>query len=284
MGKVIVAVDGSELSRHALEWGVRQARMADADLHVVTAAPKGALIAPTQTLYWTPQERLEEEALDLQQGVLREVDDEGVHISSSVPVGHPTKVLCGLAEEADMIVMGSRGLGLVTGALLGSIAHQVVSHTVAPVVVVPGPSDPPRRIVVGVDGSDHSNRAIEWAGRMARRNGAHVELVLVQQWTMVPAMGTPFLMATPPAPDLDAMRQAGSALLEQAAARLGLGDGDITLTRLDGSPADRLLDRAAAAGLLVVGTRGRGGFKGLLLGSVSHRALQNAPCPVAVIP
>jgi nucleotide-binding universal stress UspA family protein len=137
-------------------------------------------------------------------------------------------------------------------------------------------------IVVGVDGSEGSVEAIRVAAEEARLRGA--ELRAVNAWHIPPAV---YGAGWAPAPvDLDEYRKFGESALEKSIEEAGAADTGVTITPVsrEGHPADVLLEEAKSADLLVVGTRGLGGFKGLLLGSVSHHLTQHAACPVVVVP
>ena len=131
-------------------------------------------------------------------------------------------------------------------------------------------------VVVGVDESDGSRRAVEWAAEEARLRGAVLRPVLA--WSYLDQPGGRFDAAYG---EDDALRR-----LDQALAAAGVDFGEIEVDRRAANdlPARALLDAAKDADLLVVGSRGSGGFKGLLLGSVSQQVVQHAPCPVTVVP
>lgn len=135
---------------------------------------------------------------------------------------------------------------------------------------------PARRIVVGVDGSAPSVRAPHWAMDQAHLTDAVVEAV--NAWDLTHAMA----MAMIPGEDLAST--AGQALAD-AVKGASQRRSDVTVRShvIRGHPAEVLLDRASDAGLLVVGSHGHGGFTGALLGSVSHRRIQHATCPVVVV-
>jgi len=139
-------------------------------------------------------------------------------------------------------------------------------------------------IIVGVDGSDHSRYALDWAVREAAVRHAPLTVLAVQQ-PYVSYWATPVVY--PVTPDLieeareRAQKETDAALDEQAP---GARPPSVTVTALFGLPAEELLDAAADADLLVVGSRGAGGFRRLLLGSVSTQVTQHARCPVVVIP
>jgi nucleotide-binding universal stress UspA family protein len=137
----------------------------------------------------------------------------------------------------------------------------------------------PDRIVVGVDGSDASLAALSWAVAEARLRGAEVEAI--HAWTL-PAYGYDIALAFT---DISAELAAeGEAMLDRACAALEGGDQAVVRRVVtEAPPAAALLEAAEGATLLVVGSRGRGGFKGLLLGSVSQQCVSHAGCPVVVV-
>jgi nucleotide-binding universal stress UspA family protein len=138
-----------------------------------------------------------------------------------------------------------------------------------------------RRIVVGVDGSPSSLEALRWAAGEARLRGA--TLVALHAWTL-PPVSTANQGARLLASDFARIRDGARKLLELAVAE-AVPDKEIDIARVvcEGPPAQALVASAEDADLLVVGSRGLGGFKGLLLGSVSREVAQHAPCPVVVV-
>ncbi len=143
------------------------------------------------------------------------------------------------------------------------------------------------RIVVGVDGSEHSAAALRWAAEEARlRDG---RLAAVHAWTFVPpsAVAEPGMIpvaATDLMDDLTLEREAAERTLDAALeAVLGDAAGEAERVLSEGSPADVLVDESANAALVVVGSRGRGGIRGVLLGSVSQHVVQHSRCPVVIV-
>jgi len=137
------------------------------------------------------------------------------------------------------------------------------------------------KIVVGVDGSPGSRAALHWAHEEAKLRGATLEIVTVWQFpvmTSLPAFG-----AVPPPEDLgaDAERTLLAVLSEEGIA--ASDDVPVSTVVTEGAAAAGLLEAAKDADLLVVGSRGHGGFTGLLLGSVSHQCASHATCPVVVV-
>ena len=193
----------------------------------------------------------------------------------------PASGLLGLAVDADLLVVGATGLGRFREVLLGSVSERCLSHAPIPVAVVRqliAPRSGARpRVVVGVDGSKTSRQALLWAVEEGRRRHAAVEAV--HAW-IVPHTGDLYL------PAAATHEQAARDLLAEVVASVD-GDGlpgPVVQTAVCGSGGAVLVDAAAGADLVVVGSRGRGGFKGLLLGSVGHQVAHHAPCPVIVIP
>ncbi|WP_243901360.1 universal stress protein [Glycomyces niveus] len=135
------------------------------------------------------------------------------------------------------------------------------------------------RIVVGVDGSGPSIKALEWAIEQARRTGAKVEAV--QAWE-VPTMYGSGMMVLPGGEEFDkSARESLEAAVDNA---LGAQrDVEVEHHTIGGHPAKSLIDMAEGADLLVVGSRGHGGFVGTLIGSVSHYCVSHASCPVVVV-
>ena len=136
-------------------------------------------------------------------------------------------------------------------------------------------------IVAGVDGSDGAQEALRLAVREARLRGAGLRVVIAWQMPAMAYGGVGF------SPDIDpaVFRENAGATLEKALAALGGQANGIEIERVAriGVPAQVLLEEARGADLLVVGSRGHGGFAGLLLGSVSHQCALHAACPVLIV-
>ena len=136
------------------------------------------------------------------------------------------------------------------------------------------------RIVVGVDGSEASVRALQWAMKEARLRGATLDVV--HAWHLPPAGGYPYLAGYL---DLKVFEEDAQRTLARTLGRAGVaGAPEVEPIVVQDAPRRALVDTAKGADLLVVGSRGRGGFTGLLLGSVGQYVATHAPCPVAIIP
>jgi len=140
---------------------------------------------------------------------------------------------------------------------------------------------PQRLVVVGVDGSRASSAALRWAAEEARVRGA--TLKVVHAWHL-PTFGYGAYLATADAGFVDWAKQASASLGEQVAEVLGEDPGMPVIAEVSPGLAPQVIvDAADGAELVVVGSRGRGGFAGLLLGSVSAQVAHHAPCPVTIV-
>jgi nucleotide-binding universal stress UspA family protein len=206
-------------------------------------------------------------------------------VDQQVVNDHAARALLEASDGADLLVVGARGLGRLQGLLLGSVSSSVLRHATCPVAVVREGTEQSgegiARVIVGIDGSDTSSRALDWALDEGRLHRATVEVV--HAWTFPYGTGEKFAaVAFDSTPLEDAARRTLDAAVESADTR-GL-PASVTRTLTIGSAAASILDAAENADLIVVGSRGLGGFKGLLLGSVSYHIVHHATCPVVVLP
>lgn len=135
-------------------------------------------------------------------------------------------------------------------------------------------------IVVGIDGSSESFTAVQWAAHEAKARGAR--LVLAHAWHVPATLG--LADAVGPVVDWSFLEEAARSALQKARRSIHEDGVEIEELLIEDHPVPGLLSAAEGADLLVVGSRGLGGFSGLLLGSVSQGVLHHAPCPVAVVP
>ncbi|CNE89974.1 Universal stress family protein [Mycobacterium tuberculosis] len=276
---VVAGYDGSQSGVRALDWAADEARARGLPLTVVHAWE--AFIGGSMAMPMVDLRSLAQETLDAGvEHVRKEAPD--VAVRGVLECGRPAEKLIEAGRDAALIVLGPRGLGGFTGLLLGSVSAQVVAHAACPVVIARGAPEPhsgtePGRVVVGVDGSAASRPALAMAFAEAALHGLSVHAVAA--WEPAPVKGLPPLV------DEDGIRAAATRRLEQLMApSRDLHPGvDAQAEVRVGPPRDVLLDAAQDARLLVVGSRGLGGFRGLMLGSVSHALVQHAPCPVAVV-
>lgn len=281
MQRIVVGVDGSDPAVAALRWAVGLARATGARIEAITVAAQAPLASPMGAMVDIGGQATEQANRALTHS-LEQVEHDDVEIDTAVQDGQASAVLLGTAEGADLLVLGTHGYGAIESALLGSVSRQVVTHAVCPTVLVPADPGQLQRFVVGVDGSEESLHALRWATDLARAVGAQIEVVTAYHYTPV-GIGSPWVAPVPMIGDSE-MREAASDVLDTAVERASAADVVVERTVAEGAAATRLRDRAEDADLLVVGSRGHGGFAGLLLGSVSRRCLSHPVCPVVVVP
>lgn len=283
---VVVGVDGSPSSTQAVRWAALEAARRGTPLmlvHVWTPVPVSVPHAATLGPY---EDRLIEQGhqwLAEASAVVKEAAP-AVATSTRLTSGSVAGRLIGRSASASLVVVGSRGLGGFTGLVVGSIAVALATHGHCPVVVVRGadPQGTPRQdgpVVVGVDGSPTSHEAVHFAFQAASLR--NVPLVAVHAWSDLPITTVWELTTTWQSIQRQESARLGRWLAESQARHPGVHVEQVVVH--DG-PAHALLDRAKSAQLVVAGSRGRGGFRGLLLGSTSQALIQHAACPVAVVP
>lgn len=138
-------------------------------------------------------------------------------------------------------------------------------------------------IIVGIDGSAHSARALEWAIKEGALHHAPVTVITVNSVPASPWTGEPTVLAQDPA-ELEKLRQAAEEMTVKVTSQLdGARPASVTVRAINGFPAEELVDASHDADLVVVGSRGAGGFARLLMGSVSDQVAHHAYCPVMVV-
>jgi nucleotide-binding universal stress UspA family protein len=283
-GPVLIGYDGSSASTAALAWAASYARTEGLSLRLVHALALPVLSTPMGIAAPLPVDDIEAAARQLLDDACRHVREAHPQLAIDVVVtfGPAAQVVLEESRQAALTVLGSRGLGEFRELVVGSVAAQVSAHASSPVVVVPaGWSAVEGPVVVGVDGSELSSAAVDFGFRYAAATGVELDAVLA--WTGPVSTGPGDLI--PLVYDADALREEDEAVLSEAVAGHTDKYPDVVVRHrvVHGHAADVLLDAADGAQLLVVGSRGRGGFRGLLLGSVSRAVLHHAACPVAVV-
>jgi nucleotide-binding universal stress UspA family protein len=289
--RIVVGIDGSEGSRHALEWARDEAGLRGASLDVVHVwSPPAPVSEISAMVSFTDEPAYEQAARDLVAGAAGSLSSEpggpvtvGVRAERGYP---PSAVLLEQAADADLLVVGSRGHGGFAGLLLGSTSQQVVHHAQRPVAVVHTSAPLPNAgdVIVGVDGSEGSARALHWAIDEAAARGVRLSVVHAW-WTPYPIPpGGLGLAPDDPKRFVEQSQELLHEMVDGAVARAERRPADIELLPIEEPAAPALLDRAKDAALLVVGSRGRGGFAGLLLGSTSQQCIHHATCAVVVVP
>lgn len=284
---VVVGYDGSPASQGALQWATAEADRIHAPLRIVEAfeivvftRPSPGKVVPLAGLRSTRERGLSA----LADGIRQQQPD--LKVETMLVEGGPTEALIEETEHARLLVLGSRGLGGWTGLIVGSVTVQVTTHAHCPVVVIP-PDLRPRAqkvptVVVGVDGSKASAKAIDFAFDQAE--ALHAQVLAVHAWS------SPFRTYEDDGRsmlqfDENEVMESARVLVAEAVAGAASDHPDVTWhTRLaSGPPARAILHAAESAELVVVGFRGRGGFTGLLLGSVSQAVLHHALRPTAIV-
>lgn len=283
---VVVGVDGSPSSLGAVGMAVRMAAERHRPLRVVHAFMWPLLHVPLGPAPGAPEGAgLRHEAERIVAGSVahaREIATSDIDITGEVVTGSATAVLLAEAREAALVVVGDRGLGGFSGLLVGSVAVQLSAHAPVPVLVVRGTEHPDGPVVVGVDGSGRDDPAVGFAFEEAAFRGA--DLRAVHAWT--PPVSTEPGDMLPLMYDVNDVADEETRVLAEAVAGWSDRYPDVKVSRtlIRGRARRALIEESTRAQLLVVGARGRGGFTGLLLGSVSHAALHHAKCPVTVVP
>jgi nucleotide-binding universal stress UspA family protein len=213
-------------------------------------------------------------------------------VARGVPKAWPTLLALAEQHDAAAVVIGSRGLGRVKSALLGSVSSGVLGHAHLPALIVPPLDDipAPGPAVIGYDGSEHSSAAVAAAGRLLTVREVVVQTAWNSYRAVAPAgaAGLPVAVVSKAAEEIDrAAREKAQQTAEQGA-RLAASQGlevQAEAIEADGSAWHALLDTAYRhrAAALVVGSRGNSAFESTLIGSVSRALVHHAPAPVLVV-
>lgn len=303
---ILLATDGSPSASVAGDVAGSIARQSGAQLQLMhtwqlSQADLGMGMASDNWQYMVDSyEHLAKDVVDAEAARLEQA---GVQVAGrQLAQGRPATEINVLAEElkADLVVMGSRGLGPIRRLVLGSVTDEVVHHATRPVLVIRGDAGqwPPQQIIVGDDGSPTAEAAAQLAAALG--SYTHAGLTMLRVYPELPIhfqMSDPMITKTPPinpqterqsARELDArIGQAEGELTRQAeglAATLGIRPAVRVLV---GNPAEELLAQAELGSeptLLVVGSRGLGLVQRWRLGSVSTTVLHAATGPVLVVP
>ncbi|WP_141576803.1 universal stress protein [Actinomadura sp. WMMA1423] len=284
MNRIVVGDDGSEPSLLAVDWAADEAARRGASLHVVYVVTPWLFDVPTDPGAAQVREQLLDGGRDIVElGVERARGRvPGLEVTGEQTGGQPAKVLVERGRDALMVVTGSRGSGGLSGLLLGSVAMQVATHATCPVVVTRAPSADARGdVVVGVDGSPAGAGAIGFAFEEAALRGARLRAVAAWSHPVPSGRGD----MQPLVYDHALVAAEEERVLSESLAGwwAKYPDVDLVSEAVHGGAARVLAGASVNAGLLVVGSRGHGGFAGLLLGSVGHAMLLRAHCPVAIV-
>ncbi|WP_412538752.1 universal stress protein [Longispora sp. K20-0274] len=284
---VLVGVDGSQISNDALDFAADQAAAKGLRLEIMHSFVMPALYAPVLAVPYPPEFTepgpavvailTDAEARALHRHPDLDIDTHLIHTT-------PAAWLVERSGGAAMVVVGSRGSGGFAGLVLGSVSAQVATHAHCPVVVVRGETQRPSSapVLVGVDGTENTVAALEFAFAEADRRGAPLRALYV--WHSVPdGMIEPSKLARF---GLAEAENVSLRILSEALAGFTERYPAVQVTEMltyDRHPEEILLEESTEAGLVVVGSRGRGEVASLLLGSVSYALIHHADCPVVVV-
>ena len=287
---VVVAVDGSPASRNAVRWAANTANKRGIPLRLASSYTMPQFLyaegmVPPQELFDDLQSETMEK-IDEARAVAHEVAPD-IKIGHTIAEGSPIDMLLDMAHDVTMIVMGSRGLGGLSGMVMGSVSAAVVSHASCPVVVVREDNQLDEAskygpVVIGVDGSDVSAKATAIAFAEADARGA--ELVAVHTWMDMQVQASLAALSAAQQQWEVVEREQIDMLAERLAPMTEkYPNVEVRKVITRDRPVRALVENSEGAQLLVVGSHGRGGFKGMLLGSTSRALLQSAPCPMMVV-
>jgi len=282
---ILVGVDGSPASNYAVDWAARDAAMRDVRLtlmHVVRPIGTTLPHLPAPTAFGRWQVEQGQKFLDDAVKIAMESTSEGgpAQVETEMLFSAVVPSLVDLSKEAQMVVVGSRGRGPFARSLLGSVSSSLICHAHCPVAVIhdedplmPHPAEAP--VLVGIDGSSVSELATAIAFQEASWRG--VELVALHVWSDVEVNDFPAI-------DWPAMRPAAEEIIFERLAGWQERYPDVTVRRIVecDHPTYHLIRQSELAQLVVVGSHGRGGFAGMLLGSVSTAVANSARMPVIV--
>jgi nucleotide-binding universal stress UspA family protein len=283
---IVVGVDGSPQAMRAVTWAAREAAGRGVPLTLVHVLPDTEVrmwldVPPTDDFWRTVElqnREIQAEAVKTAKAAVAGTDSLAVRQHSVS--GNAVPTLVDLSKEAELVVVGSRGLGAIGQRILGSVSRGLVHHAHCPVAVIHDDEpDAPERdrlpVVVGIDGSPASELATGIAFDQASRR--KVELIAVHAWS------DPTIYAFPNEEWMTFKPRADEVLAERLA---GWAERypDVSVQRVvvRDKAVHQLLEQSEHAQLVVVGSHGRGGFAGMLLGSVSSAVAQAARVPVIV--
>ena len=297
---VVVGVDGSAPSHHALDWAALEARALgwSLELQCCYSLPSFAAATLDGGYAAVDEDAIHEGAQAVVDEALARIAKVGIPVTSQLASGDAAAALVERSKTAGLMVVGTRGSGGFADRLLGSVSATLPAHSHCPTVVVPlrtavhgGESKNASadlvavkevcRIVVGVDGSPASEVALARAVSEAVAWKAQLTVV-----TGVPvAAGAGILAWLPADADHESIMADVSAGLDVVVDQAVEDHPDLAVSKvvLDGTGAELLTEFSSAVDLVVVGSRGRGGFAGLLLGSTSQAVLHHAVCPVMIV-
>lgn len=282
--EILVGYDGSPDAKAALAWAVREAASRHLRIRVLHIEPAlSGWDSAAATMAGAPVLAAELPPPDdsVIAEAVRSAQAAGVPVEGEDLTGSTPGVLVDRSAAAEMVVIGSRGLGSVASMVLGSTVSHVASHAHCPVVVVRQEGRPDGPVVVGVDGSEESEQTLAWAFDHASRHRLPLEVLHAYAIPVYPGV-VPYV---PPVEITQATSDFEQRVTHEVLAGWGekYPDVAVTTTVMHGRPAPALIEASERASLTVVGSRGRGAFVGMLLGSTSQSLLHHAKGSVVVL-
>lgn len=295
---ILLAVDGSPASRGAGRMAVELSNGLDSELHVVYveslpgiySVPEAAVHGSLEAGFY---EQIEEEAREKVAELSAAVERMGGTVAGSHALtGRADTEIVALGEElgAGLLVLGNRGLGLMKRVLIGSVSDSVVSHAHCPVLVVRGDERGergylPGRILLAVDGSHGAEVAARAAVEISGGTGSELHLVYVMPAASQMAYPSPYTPEREGA-ILEQARTDARSFVDRQAEQIEDRGGEVAEAHLTFGRADEEIVRLSEeleASLIVTGSRGLGGVRRALMGSVSNSVVRHAHCPVLIV-
>lgn len=294
--RILVGADGSDNSRAALEWAAAEAARTDVPIRVVHALGMPVIVsARAGAVRFAPTDEISGQADEVLSGAVKHIRrfQPSVTVEVETALEEAPLALLSHSRMEDLIVVGSRGQGTFASVFVGSVSIRVAAEAPCPVVVVPSHGGRPsttslKRVVVGVDNSKHARLALGLAVGLAA-GSEEGELVVVHSW-QVPYPYDPVELT---AMGYESQNDLFDRLSEKLVAEMlaeALDDQredldiEVSVVRTHDSPLNALMSAAEGADAIVVGSRGRGSVRGLLLGSVSQGVLHRSDIPVVILP
>jgi len=283
--RLLIATDGSSGAGDALQTLLHLPLPSDTAISIVSVMP-----ASYDQLSGSPRGEMLRQAETVVADARRQLAQRWPGVTGRVLEGDLRDVIVNAAatENADLVLVGARGLGALASALLGSLSLTLARLAPCPVLVAKGAPRPLRSVTIALDGSEHATAGLRFFGELPLSPSPEVHLVSVVEPlrypTTAPAIITSQLMAAIQDHEAECRRQLDQ-VLATAAQQLRSRFGEVSMTTLVGRPGPTIVAEAEKHGsdLIVVGARGLGVVKRVLLGSVSEHVLRHAACPVLVV-
>lgn len=279
MEQVVVGFDGSKPSMDAMRWAAGEAEARGFDVLVIESWHEPFFAGPSLIEVWEDPMAAEHMARVEMDAAVDEVRQEfpNVRFSTELVSERPALALTAASQRDPLVVVGARGRGGFASLLLGSVSQHVATAASSTVVVVREPGEPDGDVVVGIDGSEHSRRALVWAAEAARHRNSRLRVVLA--WNYLKPIAEHGAEAFRPHHDAADAEAAARAIVDEVLGR----EDEVIVEVVCDLAARALIERAGEAALLVVAPRGWTRHVHVDLGSVTLQLLHHAPCPLAIV-